>query len=127
MAIPRLVSCRICGGWHSTERPWPDNCKFHWGEPPNRSLLPHPMVISDIPSEPFQSMKDGRWFESKSSYRKSLREGDNPCIEVGNDAPTTVHERKGPTIEDVGLAYQMVRDGYKPAPLEYGVLPPDAQ
>ena len=71
-------------------------------------------------------MKDGKIYESKSSYRKSLREGDNPCIEVGNDAPTTVHERKGPTIEDVVTAVHMVEQGYRPAPLDTGILPKDA-
>ncbi|MFA4974989.1 MAG: hypothetical protein WC683_20485 [bacterium] len=72
-------------------------------------------------------MKDGKIYESKSSYRKSLREGDNPCIEVGNDAPTTVREPNlRPIIEDVVTSVHMVEQGYRPAPLDTGILPKDA-
>jgi len=38
--------CKICGGWHSLSRPWPDNCRAANWRPPQR--LSAPRIISDI-------------------------------------------------------------------------------
>lgn len=53
-----------------------------------------PQVISDYAGKDIhgiQSMADGKYYDSKSAYRKSLKE--KGLVELGNDAPT---QGKGP-------------------------------
>lgn len=50
--------------------------------PPDRSHLAAPAVISDTHA-PFRSMADGRIYDSKSAYRRTLK--DRGLVEVGND------------------------------------------
>ena len=115
--------CRVCNGWHDLDEPWPHNCRR---ERPQRSHLTAPMLIRDT-TDPFQSMADGMFYDSKSAYRRSLVNGPEKYVELGNDAPTTTRDNAKPiTKDEIGEAYKMVRDGYKPAPLEQGILPPDA-
>lgn len=87
-----------------------------------RSHLPAPMVIRDG-NDGVRSMVDGRIYDSNSALRASYRAAG--VEEVGNDAPTvaTAPERPPVTAADVGEAYQMVRQGYKPAPLETSIIP----
>ena len=51
-----------------------------------RSDLPAPRLIRDH-TEPFQSMADGKLYDSKSAYRQTLK--DRGLVELGNDAPLT--------------------------------------
>lgn len=53
-------------------------------EPPARSDHPAPHIVSDY-HPPFKSMADGRMYDSKSAYRRTLKERDRPLTEVGND------------------------------------------
>ncbi len=48
-----------------------------------RSDLPGPMVISDA-MDPVQSMLDGKLYDSKSTLRRTYKEGG--VVEVGNDS-----------------------------------------
>jgi hypothetical protein len=57
---------------------------------PNRSDLPSPGLISDQ-HEPFLSMADGKVYDSKSAYRRTLKA--KGLTEVGNDAPVVSHQR----------------------------------
>ena len=50
----------------------------------DRSELSAPSLIRDQ-HEPFKSMADGRIYDSKSAYRRTLKE--KGLTEVGNDAP----------------------------------------
>lgn len=52
--------------------------------PDNRSDLPTPGLIRDQ-IDPFKSMADGRLYDSKSAYRRTLR--DRGLTEVGTDDP----------------------------------------
>ena len=52
--------------------------------PPERSELASPGLIRDH-IEPFQSMADGKLYDSKSAYRRTLKE--KGLVELGNDAP----------------------------------------
>lgn len=51
---------------------------------PKASDLAAPRIIRDV-VEPFQSMADGRLYDSKSAYRRTLKE--RGLVELGNDAP----------------------------------------
>lgn len=51
-------------------------------QPPARSSLPCPLVISDAMG-PVQSMLDGKYYTSKSALRATYRKAG--CVEVGND------------------------------------------
>ena len=65
--------------------------------PPRR---PRAFYIAGDEHEPFQSMADGKWYDSKSVYRRSLK--DHGMIEVGND--TAAHNygsRPGPSEADI--------------------------
>lgn len=89
------------------------------------SDFPAPMLIrDDMPA--LRSMGDGRFYDSKSALRASYRA--QGLREVGNDVPLTPQDNRKPiTKAEIGAAYQKVREGYRPAPLEHGVLPPEAQ
>jgi len=54
--------------------------------PPNRSDLAAPTLIRDH-IEPFQSMADGKLYDSKSAYRQTLKA--RGLVELGNDALPT--------------------------------------
>lgn len=55
-----------------------------WYSAPNRSDLSAPMLMRDH-IDPFQSMADGQFYDSKSAYRRTLKE--RGLVELGNDAP----------------------------------------
>tara|TARA_R110000823_G_scaffold10557_3_gene36777 strand:+ start:1521 stop:1850 length:330 start_codon:yes stop_codon:yes gene_type:complete len=87
MARERL--CKVCGGWHDLDMPWPDNC---WPERTMmRSDLAAPMIIQDN-MQPVKSMLDGKMYDSKSQLRATYRAAG--VVEVGNDVPT---KPKAPT------------------------------
>ena len=83
------------------------------------SSLPAPMVISDA-TDAFKSMADGRFYESKSSYRTELRR--RGLREIGNDIEGHLQDveasnpQKPKAKADVIKAYQKVKQGYKPPP-----------
>lgn len=87
-----------------------------------RSALPAPMYICDhMPAA--QSMVDGRTYESKSAMRAGYREAGaregTRYVEIGNEAPPAPSGvRDKITRDEIGSAFQKVRDGYKPAPLQ---------
>lgn len=89
---------------------------------PARSALACPNIIGDV--LPDIIGPGGVPYSSKSAFRAECKA--QGLIELGNDAPlTTVDNRKPVTKADVGEAYRKVRDGYRPAPLETNVLPPE--
>ena len=84
-----------------------------------RTGLPAPMVISDT-ADAFKSMADGKFYDSKSSYRAELkRQG---MREIGNDVGAHLKDvaetapQKPKAKADVIKAYQKVKQGYKPPP-----------
>lgn len=50
-----------------------------------RTVSPYPAIITDR-HKPFRSMADGKWYDSKSAYRRSLKA--HGYEETGNDRPT---------------------------------------
>lgn len=85
-----------------------------------RGLVPCPSYISDKLWD-IQGQHDGKYYDSKSSLRRSYRE--NGYVELGNDAPVDTGSRAPDASGDIVQAYKMVRDGYKPPPLETGIVP----
>jgi len=81
-----------------------------------RGQFPAPYLNRDG-MDPLMSMADGKLYESKSAMRRAYR--DLGYEELGSDAPKAVSD--APPIDakaEVIQAYKMVRDGYKPPPLE---------
>jgi hypothetical protein len=72
-----------------------------------------PMVIRDG-QEPRIHPATGEIVDSKSKMRQITR--DSGCIEVGTSEFPKPAMRSGDLVRDVGKAYQMVRDGYRPDP-----------
>jgi hypothetical protein len=62
------------------------------GQPPARSALPFPMVVSDE-MDPVQSQLDGKFYTSKSRLRQTYRAAG--VTEVGND-PARLRPRQRP-------------------------------
>lgn len=83
--------CKVCGGWHDLERPWPDNCR----DEPNwaQSDLPGPYIASDT-MQPVKSMLDGKMYDSKSTLRRTYRAAG--VVEVGNDPAMFRKPKKRP-------------------------------
>lgn len=86
-----------------------------------RSSLPMPMVISDT-MDAVRSMADGKYHDSKSHLRKTYK--DRGYTEIGNEAPRTNAPVERPNVKnDLMKGYRKVKEGYKPASLEHGILP----
>ena len=87
-----------------------------YAAPLARSSLPAPMIISDT-TRPFLSHADGKFYDSKSSYYRTLKER---CLRIVEEpvGPPQNYVEAPITKAEIGEAYCKVRDGYKPAPLE---------
>ena len=81
-----------------------------------RSHLSAPMIISDT-TRPFFSHADGKMYDSKSSYYRTLKERDLRIVEEQLGPPQN-YSGNLVTEAEIGEAYKKVRDGYKPPPLE---------
>lgn len=109
-----LRACRVCGGWHRLEEPWPADCAGHFRSgADNRSDFAAPMIIrDDMPA--VKSMASGKMYDSKSAIRAEYKA--RGLVEIGNDMPDVKQpERPKITKEEIGAAIQKVRDGYRPA------------
>lgn len=85
--------CKSCGELHDVYS-WPDN---HMEEPPQRSELAAPYVISDNLEvigglNGVQSMADGRFYTSKAKMRADYRA--RGVVEMGNDKPAPLRKPK---------------------------------
>ena len=72
--------CASCKELHDIEL-WPALCM---SAPPKRSDLKAPMLIRDS-CDPVQSMLDGKYYDSKSTLRRTYKQAG--VTEVGNDKP----------------------------------------
>ena len=98
----------------------------HLAAPRPRGPRAHDMplpYLSRYQIVPVQSMLDGRVYESKSELRATYKAAGVREIGTDVDAAIKEHEARRPgkppvTIDDVAEAYQKVRQGYKPPPLE---------
>lgn len=109
--MTRYRICKLCGDMHDVAA-WPDN---HRDLPPQRSLLPAPMLISDALADLTNPM-DMRKYDSKSEFRKTTKRLGG--VELGNDSYGAKPELDKVHISDVGEAIRKVNAGYKPMPAE---------
>ena len=74
-----------------------------------------PYIISDI--EPYQSTVTGEVIGGRAQHREHLREHD--CIELGTEKakPKTPEPLPDPKA-DLAEAMEMVKGGYRPAPID---------
>lgn len=97
--------CKVCNGFHAVEA-WPSACFGHWSFG-KRSDLAAPQIIKDC-IEPIRSMADGRMYDSRSKYLRSVRAAG--CDVVGNDTlPAFQPEEPKGVEEDVKRAIEEVR------------------
>lgn len=106
--------CRVCDDWHDLDDPWPEACYGHFQLNYKRSSLSAPTIIKDGMGD-VQSQLTGKWYDSKSSLRAEYKA--HGVIELGNEAPKASKpvEHVKVTKEEIGRAYQKVREGYKPS------------
>lgn len=81
--MPRQRLCKVCGGWHELDQPWPEACAQPTVAPSHG--LSVPMVNFDT-MDAVQSMTNGLYYDSKSAMRKEYKRAG--VVEVGNDVPT---------------------------------------
>lgn len=77
-------------------------------EESKRSALPSPMIISDTTS-PFRSMLDGKMYDSKSRYERTVK--DAGCIIVGNEKHETTPVKRPPVGPDIKRAIDQLKAG----------------
>ena len=77
-------------------------------------LLSH-YVIQDS-HDPFQSMADGKMYDSKSAYRRSLKA--QGLAELGNERLKNQPTPLPPLEPVIHESFEKVRQGYKPKPPE---------
>ena len=112
--MSRLRSCRVCNDWHPVEA-WPQACMEqyaqHMGK--QRSSLPLPYFRRDHIDGLWHPL-DGNTYDSRSDY-DAVTKANPQYEEVGDQMPTASQFEIDRTIkDDVGKAYQMVEQGYKP-------------
>lgn len=93
-----------------------------WQEIPSDYTPPRrkgPYIISDT-HEPFKSMADGLYYDSKSAYRRSLRE--RGLTEVGNEPPTPPKFESDVTGKDIKDAIEQVKAGKAKPAIDRGQL-----
>lgn len=90
-----------------------------------RSHLPCPMLIRDEIT-PLQGQHDGKTYDSKSALYRSYKDKGVRIIETG-ETHGYQEQPKKPMFDDVKQAYDMVVQGYKPPPLESGIIPVDSE
>ena len=95
----------------------------HLAACPARSALPAPMIILDT-IDAFFSHADGKLYDSKQHYYRTLKDKGLRIVEGGENGASKPTWKK-PVIEDVTEAYKKVRDGYKPPPLQPESAPLD--
>jgi hypothetical protein len=95
----------------------------------NRSGLAAPMLIQDTTAA-FQSMADGKMYDSKAAYRASLKV--HGMREIGNEIEAHIKEvtipKPKPAFKtQLMQAYQDVKAGYRPAPapIVHSIATPD--
>lgn len=74
--------CKVCGGWHALDRPWPHNCRPERRPPPK---LAAPMVTK--PFEPFVSIATEKpeMIGDRRDRREYMRRHDLVDYEAGVD------------------------------------------
>src|SRR6185369_2992983 len=77
-----------------------------------RGDVPAPRLIRDDIGG-VKSMQDGKIYDSRSAYYRSLKEGGTRIVEAGEGPAEPVLDKV--TKADVAEAVQMVKQGYKPA------------
>lgn len=100
MARSRL--CRCCSEFHDLAQPWPQACASHFGESATSGLH----LISDN-IDPFRSQADGKMYDSKSAYRRTLKA--RGLIEVGNENVQTQRTALPPVKQDLRRALEQLR------------------
>lgn len=75
--MARSRYCKACQGWHDTNAAWPPECSAHFGVKNDA-----PYIRTDG-MDPLRSMADGKVYDSKSGYYKSVRQAG--CEIVGDD------------------------------------------
>jgi len=87
--MARQRFCKVCGGWHALDVPWPAACWRERGMA--RSSLAAPIIIGDG-MQPVRSMLDGKIYDSKRALRATYKAAG--VTEVGNDVAMTRPQRK---------------------------------
>lgn len=109
MSRDSLRKCGFCGSLHWASE-WPSG---HVSRPPERSTLPTPFFRRDH-MDPLWHPLDKRTYDSRSDY-DAVTKANPQYEEVGDQMPTASQIDIDRTIkDDVGKAYQMVQQGYKP-------------
>lgn len=107
--------CTICGGSLHEVQNWPDNCRPEYNYA--RSDLPAPAIVSDRMTGGINgmlSMADGKHYDSKSAYYKSLKE--RGCEIVDGEESFRLDNLmdkefdRGPSEKDVRKAVLEARD-----------------
>lgn len=107
--------CTICGGALHEVQNWPDNCRPEYNYA--QSDLPAPALILDRMTggvNGMLSMADGKHYDSKSAYYKSLKE--RGCEIVSDDSAHQMENLvnrevdRGPSDEDIRKAVIDARD-----------------
>lgn len=101
--------CRVCGGFHDTEKPWPWECRGHFPEPPHATM----QIIRDCMDDTMNPA-NGQRYTSKRAYYKAVRAAG--CEIVGNEQQKQVAPQIDDPTKDILEAVQKVKQGYKPPP-----------
>lgn len=101
--MARSRFCRVCKDFHDLNEAWPQSCYAHFGI---KGDDPRFYVQSDA-IDAFQSMADGRMYDSKSQYRRDLRA--RGLVEIGNERIEQKPVPLPPVRDTLRQAYHQLR------------------
>lgn len=90
--MSRSRLCKVCGGWHSLEKPWPHNCR----EP---QLLPPQKLAAPMIAPPFGEFRTGvldgaEFITNRSERREYMKKHDLVDYDPGVSNAETWVDRK---------------------------------
>lgn len=94
--------CRVCGGWHALDRPWPHNCRGEQRPPPK---LAAPMLAPRFPEHVAHHSGEPEVIWGRRSQREYMKRNDLIQYEEGIEGqrkPEWIEERE--EIEAFGQA-----------------------
>jgi hypothetical protein len=101
--MPHSRFCKVCKDFHDLDQPWPTACAGHFASA--RSTGPH--IILDT-MEPIRSMADGKMYDSKSVYTRSVKA--HGCEIIGNDKlPERRPVERPRAAQDIRRAIEQLR------------------
>jgi len=113
----RSRKCKVCGGWHRLDKPWPHNCR---SEAPPRADFATPMVAPPFRSFKTGVLEDAVVINSRHDKREHMKRNDLVEYDAGvGDKAEWVEEKRREQEIVQTIKRVMEEDPINRPPMEY--------